>query len=69
MSDSLQQECDALQMASDSLSMGPEVLGLEGCEAPITMIFLQVQVIRLTWLCLFQVLQRWLAVCFLATGV
>ena len=37
VSDSLQQECDALQMASDLLNMGREVLGLVGREAPITM--------------------------------
>ena len=36
VSDSLQQECDARRMASDSLSMGREVLGLVGREAPIT---------------------------------
>ena len=37
VSDSVQQDCDALQMASDSLSMGREVLALVGPEAPITM--------------------------------
>ena len=37
VSGSLQQECDALQMANDSLSMGREVLGLVRREAPITM--------------------------------
>ena len=37
VSDSLQQECDALQVASFSLRMGHEVLGLVGREAPITM--------------------------------
>ena len=34
---SLQQECDALQMASDALNMGRELLGLAGREAPITL--------------------------------
>ena len=60
-SDSLQQECDALQIASDSLNMGREVLGLAGREAPITLSdcndLSTGALIRLTWLCLFQVLQ------------
>ena len=37
VSESLQQECVALQIASNSLSMGREVLDLVRREAPITM--------------------------------